>query len=198
VADSDSDVAALTRLQAGDESAFRSLVERYHTRLVRFAGSYVSRNDLAEDVAQETWIAVLRGVDRFEGRSSFATWLFQICANRARSIAQREHRTIPAADVSVLSDRPVFSADGSWAAPPDAWSAEVEAMADDAALLVAVHEAILGLPSAQRQVITLRDVEGLTAQEACDVMMISSVNQRVLLHRARLQVRTVLASAMTR
>ena len=191
----DSDVDLLARIRAGDEPAFTELVERYHPRLIRFAGTFVGGRDLVEDVAQETWLAVLRGVDRFEGRSSFKSWLFQICANRARSIAVREHRVVPVEDVTLLADHPVFAADGSWESAPDPWAALV---VDQADLLAAVQAAILELPWAQRQVITLRDVEGLPAQEVCAVLMITEVNQRVLLHRARLRVRTVLGAAVAR
>ncbi len=185
----------LARVRAGDELAFGELVELYHPRLIRWAGTFVGSRDLVEDIAQETWLAVLRGVDRFEGRSSFKTWLFQICANRARSIAVREQRIVPVEDVTRVADQPVFTVDGSWETPPDQWAAEV---ADRAGLVAAVQTAILALPLAQRQVITLRDVEGLSAEDVCEVLMLTDGNQRVVLHRARLRVRAAVGMAVSR
>ena len=182
-------------MRAGDPTAFGELVERYHPRLVRWAGTFVGSRDLVEDVAQETWLAVLRGVDRFEGRSSFKTWLFQICANRARSIAAQEQRIVPVEDVTRVATQPVFTVDGSWETPPDQWADAVE---DHAELVAAVQTAILALPLTQRQVITLRDVEGLSAEEVCEVLTLTDGNQRVLLHRARLRVRAALGKAVTR
>ena len=179
----------LARVRAGDELAFSELFERYHPRLIRWAGTFAGRRDLVEDIAQETWLAVLRGVDRFEGRSSFKTWLFQICANRARSIAVREHRIVPVDDVTRVADQPVFAVDGSWETPPVRGAA---AAGDRAELLDAVQTAILALPFTQRQVITLRDIEGLAAEAVCEVLMLTDGNQRVLLHRARLRVRAAL------
>jgi RNA polymerase sigma-70 factor (ECF subfamily) len=186
-----SDVELLARVRDGDEAAFAELVERYHPRLIRLAATFVGGRDLVEDVAQETWLAVLRGVDRFEGRSSFKTWLFQICANRARSIAVRESRIVPVSDVFDVAERPAFAPDGSWESPPEEWAT---AALDRAELVSAVRTAILGLPLSQRQVITLRDVEGLSAEEVCAVLALTDGNQRVLLHRARHRVRTLLGA----
>ena len=132
-------------------------------------------------------------MDRFEGRSSFRTWLFQICANRARSIAVQESRVVPVGDVFDVADRPVFAADGSWASPPEQWNS---AAMDRTELVAAVQAAIAELPPTQRQVITLRDVEGLSAADVCDVLLLSDGNQRVLLHRARVRVRTLLGAAV--
>jgi RNA polymerase sigma-70 factor (ECF subfamily) len=180
------DAELLGRLSGGDEAAFTELVTRYHPQLVRFARTYVSRPELAEDVAQETWIAALRGLDKFEGRSSLRTWLFRICANRARTAGQTDKRTIPVDNDPILEQ---FAPDGSWISPPQAWAHEIAGHVDDADLVRAVHAAILELPDMQRQVVTLRDVQGLTAQEVCDVLTISDANQRVLLHRGRTGVR---------
>ncbi len=188
-----SDDDLLLRLRSGDESAFTELVERYHPRLVRLAATFVSGRDLVEDVAQETWVGVLRGVDGFEGRSSFRAWLFQICVNRARSIAVQEGRVVPVSDVFDVADHSVFAADGSWASPPEQWT--TEAM-DRTELVAAVRAAITQLPPTQRQVITLRDVEGLSAADVCDVLVLSDGNQRVLLHRARQRVRALLGAAV--
>lgn len=189
------DAELLASVQAGDESAFTELVERYHGRLVRLAGTFVGRRDLVEDAAQETWVAVVRGLERFEGRSSFKTWLFQICANRARSLAVREQRIVPVEDVTSVSDQPAFAADGSWAIPPEPWAYDAD---DRTELLATVRSAIQDLPWRQLQVITLRDVEGLSAQEVCEVLVLSESNQRVLLHRARVRVRAAVAAEVAR
>lgn len=178
--------------RAGDETAFEALVDRHHGALVRVAATFVRSRAEADDVAQDTWVGALRGLDRFEGRASFRTWLFSILANRARTTAYRERRTGPAVD----PER--FGADGGWVDPPAPWSrlpasSETDAIddrLDAAALAPLVHQAIHELPDAQRQVITLRDVEGLDAADVCDLLRISEGNQRVLLHRARSKVRS--------
>jgi RNA polymerase sigma-70 factor (ECF subfamily) len=182
----------LERLARGDESAFAELVRAYHPSLVRLAGTFVGRRDLAEDVAQETWVAALRGLDRFEGRSSLRTWLFQICANRARSIGSREDRVVPLDPVALAERSDAFAADGSWAEPPQPWPA-----LDEAELVTAIRRAIEELPPSQRQVVTLRDVEGLAATDVCDVLGLTEANQRVLLHRGRFRVRQILAEAVS-
>jgi RNA polymerase sigma-70 factor (ECF subfamily) len=188
------DEELLAQLIRGDEQAFTALVERYHPRLVRLAGSFVGHRELAEDIAQETWIAVLRGIDRFEGRSAFRSWLFQVCVNRARSVAVKERRTVPV-DPGASSLDGEFRADGSWRTPPVAWSGAIDD--DEAGLLDRVRRAIDDLPGAQRQVVVLRDVEGLPAAEVCQVLAISPANQRVLLHRGRSRVRRALSEAVS-
>lgn len=192
-----SDVELLGALRTGDEAAFGELVGRYHQPLVRFATSYVRSPELAEDVVQETWVAVLRGLGDFEGRAAFRTWLFQICANRARSAVVRERRTSPL-DPSVLADELTavedsFLADGSWRSPPTPWRATAAELRHDAVLIADIRLAIDDLPEGQRQVMTLRDVTGLSPVEVCAVLSINDVNQRVLLHRARTRVRRILA-----
>lgn len=188
----ETDEDLLARLRAGDESAFEALVERYHPRLIRFALSFASRWELAEDVVQETWIGLLRGLDRFEGRSSLGTWLFQICANRARSMAAREARIIPVDPEGPAVDPALFQADGAWAEPVTAWADPPTDAAEQAELIERIRRAIDDLPPGQRQVVTLRDVEGMTAVQVCEIMSITEVNQRVLLHRGRTRVRAVL------
>jgi RNA polymerase sigma-70 factor (ECF subfamily) len=178
----------LARLGIGDESAFTDLIGRYHARLVRLAASFVARSDVAEDVVQETWIAVLNGVGGFEGRSAFRTWIFQICVNKAKSAAVREQRVVPV-DPAELELDADFAPDGSWAVAPRRWADGVDEEAAGSPLVDRVRCAIEALPTAQRQVLTLRDVEGLSATEVAAVLSISDVNQRVLLHRGRRQVR---------
>lgn len=198
---SNTDLALLDALQTGDDAAFNELVRRFHRPLIRFATAYVRSPELAEDVVQETWLAVLRGLAAFEGRSSFRTWVFQICANRARSVAVRERRTLPR-DPTALSDELAetetsFHADGSWRSPPSVWQASTEELRRDAALVARIKLAIDELPEGQRQVMTLRDVVGLSSAEVCAVLAINDVNQRVLLHRGRTRVRRVLAEQVS-
>ena len=178
----------LQRLVAGDETAFAALVDRYHSRLVRFAQGFVADWASAEDVAQETWVAVVRGIERFEGRSSLQTWLFGICANRARSAFGRATRTIPVDPHGPTVEPERFDPTGGWAQPPEPWSA-VDARLDAESLLQVVRAAIAELPDMQRQVVTLRDVEGLTSKDVCTVLEITEANQRVLLHRGRARIR---------
>ena len=185
-----SDDDLLRRLRAGDESAFTELVDTYHSSMVRLAQTFVSSRAVAEEVTQDTWLAVLKGIDRFEGRSSLKTWVFRILANRARSTGVREHRTTPV-DVSAETtvDRRRFDAGGAWANPPAHWSDEVIDRLSSGPLVAEVRAAISELPESQRAVVTLRDLEGLSSKEVCDVLEISEANQRVLLHRGRSRIR---------
>jgi RNA polymerase sigma-70 factor, ECF subfamily len=193
---SDPDAALLDRLRAGDEAAFMELVERHHAALVRLAQSFVSSRAVAEDVAQETWLGVLNGIDRFEGRSSLKTWIFRILVNRAKTRGERESRSVPFSSLA-KADEPSVDPDrfidaGAWSTPPRPWEGEpVERLLAGEARGV-IDAAIAELPSAQRQVITLRDIEGLDAAEVAGVLDITDGNQRVLLHRARAKVRQAL------
>ena len=184
------EVDLVNRLRRGDESAFAMLVERYHPQLVRLASSFVPNRAVAEEVAQDTWLAVVKGIEGFEGRSSFKTWLFRILVNRARTTGVKERRETPAiagAAPVVSSDR--FRADGSWASPPARWEDDVvdRLVAGEVAGHVAGY--VDELPANQRQVVLLRDVEDLPSDEVCRVLGISDVNQRVLLHRGRSRIR---------
>jgi RNA polymerase sigma-70 factor (ECF subfamily) len=154
---------------------------------------FVSSRAVAEEVVQETWLAVLTGLERFEGRSSLKTWLFTILSNKAKTRGQREARTLPFSafaadgdeeDTAVDADR--FVRGGAWGAPPRGIPEE-RLLAGEAR--ARIDRAIAALPTNQRAVITLRDVEGLSAEEACNVLGLSETNQRVLLHRARAKVR---------
>jgi RNA polymerase sigma-70 factor (ECF subfamily) len=192
----ESDADLVLRLRKGDQAAFAALVDRYHSRLTRFARSFTARPELAEDIAQETWLGLLRGLDRFEGRASLRTWLFQICANRARTLAAREGRLVPVDPTdpdSPTVDPARFDAGGAWAQPPVHWT---EA-GGDAELVERVRAAIDLLPDTQQQVVTLRDVEGLTAAEVCRILDLTEGNQRVLLHRGRARVRAILEKEVT-
>lgn len=190
----------LNALRAGGESAFASLVERYHGALLRLATGYVKDHALAEDVVQETWLVCLRSLDRFEGRSSLKTWIFGIALNIARSRARREARVLPFASFfqrnsgdkgpTVAGDR--FGADGAWKTWPDPWTNVPEERLLGRETMTHVRAAIDALPRNQRDVIVLRDVAGLDSSDVCALLAISPENQRVRLHRARAAVRKML------
>ena len=195
----DDDADLVRRLRAGDEAAFAALVRRYQAPLVRLASSFVSSRAVAEEVAQETWLGVVRGIERFEGRSSIKTWLFRILVNQARTAGVREHRSIPVDlgdEAAVTAER--FDQDGEWAAPPARWTDEVDARLDAKALAGRLKDLMPGLPAVQRQVFTLRDIEHMSADEVCDVLDLTEGNQRVLLHRARSRLRSMLEAEMGR
>ncbi len=187
----------VSRLRTGDEDAFVAVVERYHTQLVRLASAFVSGSGSAEDVAQETWLARITGIDRFESRSSLRTWLFQICVNRARSVGEREHRSVPVDHVEASVDAEQFTPTGAWTSPPAPWPDWSGDPSDDADLVATIRMAITRLPGMQRLVVTMRDLDGLTSGEVCQVLSISEANQRVLLHRGRGNVRASIQRAVT-
>jgi RNA polymerase sigma-70 factor, ECF subfamily len=191
------DAQLLERLLGGDERAFTELVRRYHSTLVTVARYYVASVASAEDVAQDTWIAVMRGLERFEGRSSFKTWLLRICANRARTNAVKEHRTVPTdpspGAPSVAAQR--FDQGGVWTDPPVPFTEFVEFRLDSELLVRCVREAILTLGEPQQAVVTLRDVEGLSTEEVAGILGLSEGNVRVILHRGRARVRAIVEAA---
>jgi len=184
------DEELLGRFLAGDRDAFRTLVVRYQPTVLQIARYYVNSAATAEDVAQDTWIAVLKGAERFEGRASFKTWLFRIVANRARTTGTREKRQVPVDPTDPVSgDR--FNTEGMWKEPPASFT---DLLADGEAhvqLAAAVRAAIAELPEIQRSVVTLRDVEGLSTSEVASLLELSEANARVVLHRARAHIREV-------
>jgi RNA polymerase sigma-70 factor (ECF subfamily) len=184
----------VARLRAGDEDAFRALVRMYQSQLLRLAQTVVVRRSVAEEVVQDTWLAVVKGVDRFEGRSSFKTWLFRILLNRARSTAGREQFSASLSDVDV-DER--FDASGAWVTPPVPWADQADDRLVADQLAQRVQEVLPMLPDAQRQVIVLRDIEGATPTEVAELLGVTDGNQRVLLHRARARVRRHLAQEMS-
>jgi RNA polymerase sigma-70 factor (ECF subfamily) len=194
---SDDDLAR--RLRSGDESAFAEAVKTYHSSMVRLAQTFVSSRAVAEEVTQDTWLAVLKGIDRFEGRSSLKTWIFRILANRARSTGVREQRTIPV-DVSAGAtvDGRRFDAAGAWSDPPAHWSDEIVDRLSAGPLVAQVRAAMSELPEGQRAVVTLRDLDGLSSKEVCAVLEISEANQRVLLHRGRGRIRAFLEGELAK
>ena len=194
-----------------DEWAFVELVECHHESLLRLARVYVPARHLAEEAVQETWVAVLSGIARFEGRSSLKTWIFRILMNRARSLGRHEGRYVSFAaafDLAQDHSEPAVDPDrfireegaalhGHWSQPPTGWGADPEAELLNREALDLIEDVIAGLPPSQREVITLRDIEGWSAREVCNVLEISETNQRVLLHRARSRVRTALEQYMS-
>lgn len=192
----DADSPLLLRLRAGDESAFTALVERYHPSMLRLALSFVASQAVAEEVVQDTWLAVLRGLERFEERSSLRTWLFTILVNRARTTGVREARTVPVADAGPVVDASRFGPSGGWAEPPEHWIEEAEDRLDAVKLSELLRGGLDQLPARQREAVLLRDVEGLSSTEVCQVLAISEANQRVLLHRGRSRLRQLLESEL--
>ncbi|MBI2186410.1 MAG: sigma-70 family RNA polymerase sigma factor [Acidobacteria bacterium] len=194
------DAALVKRLLDGDDAAFAGLVDQYHGRLLRLAMMFVSERASAEEVVQDTWLAVLTGLRSFAGRASLKTWIFSILTNRAKTRGQRDKRSVP---FSALGDRsgndePAvspsrFSSSGRWSVPPEQWDAETpeqRLLRHETRTLI--DQTIADLPAGQRAVVTLRDIEGLDAAEVCNILEISETNQRVLLHRARARIRTAL------
>jgi RNA polymerase sigma-70 factor (ECF subfamily) len=179
----------LTRLRSGEEGAFVSLVQRYQEQMLRLAAGFVPSRAVAEEVVQDTWLAVLRGLDAFEGRSSLKTWLFSILVNQARTTGSKEQRSVPVPDPEPAVDPARFDASGAWADPPECWIEAAEDRLEAGKLAGRIRVLIDELPARQREVVLLRDVEELTSDEVCSVLAISDGNQRVLLHRGRSRLR---------
>jgi RNA polymerase sigma-70 factor (ECF subfamily) len=192
----DSDHVILQRLRAGDEAAFEALVSHHDAAMRRVARTFVPTQALADDVVQETWLAVIRGLDKFEGRSSLRTWIFKILANRARTRAVREARSLPFSSIaepdSPTVDPLAFDDEGRWRSAPARLDYDPETSLLSAELRAHLLEAVDGLPSNMRAVITLRDLVGLTPEEVSEMLEITDGNQRVILHRARAKVRAAL------
>jgi RNA polymerase sigma-70 factor, ECF subfamily len=191
----DADARFLERLRAGDEAAFVTLVARHHDAMLRLARTFVSSQAVAEEVVQDTWLGVVRGIDRFEGRSSLRTWLFTILVNRARSAGTREARSVAIGDAGPAVDRARFDETGHWISPPERWVEDVEDRLGAAELAARIGAALAGMPPRQRAVVTLHDVDGLRGDEVCEVLELSPANQRVLLHRGRSHLRQALEDA---
>jgi RNA polymerase sigma-70 factor (ECF subfamily) len=190
------DASLLLRLRDGDDQAFAALVERYHPAMLRLAQSNAPSRAVAEEIVQDTWLAMLHGLERFEERSSLRTWLFSILVNRARTAGVHEARSTPIADAGPAVDASRFGPSGAWAVPPEHWIEEAEDRVDAAKLSELLRVGLDGLPDRQREVVLLRDLEGLSSAEVCDVLAISEANQRVLLHRGRSKLRQALESEL--
>jgi RNA polymerase sigma-70 factor, ECF subfamily len=197
------DAPVVEALRRGDEAAFSALVREYHASLLRVALVYVPSRAVAEEVVQETWLGVLNGIDRFEGRASLKTWIFRILSNTAKTRAAREGRTLPLSalanpagvpEAAVEADRFLDQEHprwpGHWASSPQPWEPAARLAAKETRDRLAAT--IERLPPNQRAVISLRDVEGWSAEEVCNALGLSETNQRVLLHRARSKVRRAL------
>jgi RNA polymerase sigma-70 factor, ECF subfamily len=179
----------VARLREGDEAAFVALAGRHQATMLRLAAAFVPSAAVAEEVVQDTWVAVLRGIDGFAGRASFKTWLLQILVNRAKSTGMSEARSLPIGEAGPAVDRSRFDAGGAWTSPPRPWVEESDDRLLASGLRGTLELALKRLPSRQRAIVILRDVDGLSSDEVCGVLDISAGNQRVLLHRARSQLR---------
>ena len=196
------DEQIVAALRAGDERTFRELFQRHHSAMKRLARGYVQSDAVAEEIVQETWLAVLTGIDRFEGRSALGTWMFSILINQAKSHSARERRTLPFSSMSASGgDEPAVAADrfqkddeawpGHWATPPRPWQ-KPDRRALSLEAREQVKEALSELPERQRLIVGLRDVDGLSSAEVCDRLALSRENERVLLHRGRSRLRAAL------
>jgi RNA polymerase sigma-70 factor (ECF subfamily) len=188
-------------LRARDEATYVHLVESWAPTMTRIARTYVSTAETAAEVVQDTWVAVLTGIDRFEGRSSLRTWVFRILTNRATTRGAREDRTVPWSSLDVQDSSPSVEPSrfrgsddeypGHWRSFPQQWPDP-----EQAAIQAEVHAAVAGaveqLPHRQQVVLLMRDLLGFSSDEVCDVLGVSAANQRVLLHRARATVRSQL------
>jgi RNA polymerase sigma-70 factor (ECF subfamily) len=192
----------LDRLRAGDEDAFETLVERHWGAMVAVARTYVSSRAVAEEVVQDAWIGILKGLDRFEGRSSLRTWIMRIVANTAMRRGGAEARSVPFSSLAPEGEEAAVDADcfrssddafpGHWRAYPGNWSVLPEQIVLGRETLEVVTRAIEELPASQRTVIALRDIHGCSSDEVCSALDIGGAHQRVLLHRARSRVRAAL------
>ncbi|MFN0148630.1 MAG: RNA polymerase sigma factor [Dehalococcoidia bacterium] len=199
------DAALIAGLRRRDEAAFARLIDQYHGPLIRLALAFVSNREAAEDVVQETWMAVLQGIDGFEGRSSLRTWLFRILSNRAKTRGAKDSRVVPFssfASAELEHDEPAVDADrfrppgepwaGHWLSQPQSWDELPEERLMSIETMAVVQAAIDALPPAQRSTIVMRDVNLMTSEETCAALAVTEANQRVLLHRARSKVRRAL------
>jgi RNA polymerase sigma-70 factor, ECF subfamily len=196
----------LARLRAGDEAAFRQLLADFGPTMLRVAGVYTRDRQVAAEIVQETWIAVLRGLERFEGRSSLRTWVFTILGNCARRRGRLEARSAPLSSLEASggeeSELECFFAANHprWASTWTTINTRWEALPEDALTTqeaeAAIKEKVRSLPPSQAAVITLRDLEGLSSDEVCSLLGVSPANQRVLLHRARLTIRRALQEVL--
>ena len=196
---SPADLAVVDRLRAGDETTFMMLVEEHQAAMLRIARMYVSSHAVAEEVVQEAWLGIVKGLDAFEGRSSLRTWMYRIVANIAKTRGQREGRSIPFSALSGDDDEPAVDAEwfqatterfpGGWRTFPDDWRGIPEERLVAHETLARIGRAIEALPPLQAEVIRMRDVLGWTSEEVRNALDLSETNQRVLLHRARSRVR---------
>jgi len=190
------DAALVARLRAGDEEAFVGLVRQMHRALLRVAFPFVGSQAAAEEIVQDAWVAVIGGLDEFEGRGAIRTWVGRIVVNRAKTRGVRDRRSVPFSSLSADEDGPVeperFAPTGLWASPPSRWETSPEELVLRREARAQIERELEALPPAQRTVVTLRDLEGWSAEEVCNVLDVSESNQRVLLHRGRARLRAAL------
>lgn len=196
------DQRIIAGLRAGNEAVFIELVDRFNGSLVRVAMRYVPSRAVAEEVVQDTWIGVIEGIDRFEGRSTVKTWLYKILIYRARARGERERRTMPFSSLAADESAPSVPTErfrgsdalwaGHWATPPRRWDGDAEDRLLAGEARDVIEAVIAELPETQRDVIVMRDMSQLSSAEVCDVLGVTEANQRVLLHRARSRVRAAL------
>jgi RNA polymerase sigma-70 factor (ECF subfamily) len=199
--DAEREARLIADLRSGDEAAFAALVRRHHAAMKRVARLYVATDAIAEEVVQETWLAAIAGLERFEQRATLKTWLFHILANKAKTRGARERRSVPFASLAPAEGEPSVAPErfqgandawpGHWAVPPRPWE-DPERRLQSLEAREQLRAAIGALPEVQQAVLTLRDVEGLEAEEVCELLDLSDGNQRVILHRARARVRAEL------
>jgi RNA polymerase sigma-70 factor (ECF subfamily) len=194
----DPDSELVSRLRTGDERAFAELAEKYQGVMLSIARGYVPSSAVAEEVVQDAWVGMLRGIGTFERRSSFRTWLFRILVNRAISAGIREHRSLPVDDMEPIADAAWFHEGGTWRVPPEPWADQADDRVIAAKMAARILTAIDDLPRQQKEVVTLRDVQGLSSAEVCAILDISPANQRVLLHRGRSKLRQGIGSEFGR
>jgi RNA polymerase sigma-70 factor (ECF subfamily) len=193
--------ALFARLRQVDEEAFNELITRHHSALIRMAMGYVADREVAEEVVQDTWMAVIEGLDRFEGRSSLRTWIFGIMIHKAkdRGVREKRHTTFSSfesidEDLDEAVDPSRFHQSGEWvghwAFPPQPWDDRTpEKLLASQQAVDAMNRAIEALPRTLKEVLILRDVEGVEAKEVCEILEITETNLYVRLHRARERVR---------
>jgi RNA polymerase sigma-70 factor (ECF subfamily) len=194
------DLTLVRQILDGDEAAFTALVDREHAMLVRLAKSVVRDHSLVDEIVQDAWLAVVSALPSFEGRSSLRTWIGRITVNRARTVGTKAARCVPVSALGAESEesedaveRTRFSARGFWDKGPTSWgSASPESLLLRREILETIEKALEDLPPGQRAVLTLRDLEGFSSEEVCNVLELTESNQRVLLHRARARVRAAL------
>lgn len=198
----------LAELRAGDESAFDHLVNQHHGALIRMAMGYVTDREVAEEVVQDTWMAVIESLDRFEGRSSLRTWIFGILIHKAKDRGVREKRHITFSAFEAYDEDNEEAVDpsrfqqkgeraGQWAFPPQPWDDQTpERLLASQQAVSAMNDAIEALPATLKEVLILRDVEGIEAKEVCELLKITETNLYVRLHRARERVRAAVEKAL--
>ena len=197
-----SDELTVAAVRAGDEGAFNDLFARTYPMMKRVARTYVASDAVAEEIVQETWMAVVTGIDRFEGRSALGTWIFSILTNQAKTHSGRERRAVPFSCVTPRdADEPAVDPDrfqndddawpGHWATPPRPWQKPERRLLSLEAR-DRLKAALTQLPDRQRLIVGLRDIDGRSAEEVCNLLGLSQENQRVLLHRGRARLRSVL------